>query len=109
VGTKWRSAITDRLRLDFEMDDPPGMPTKYSLNLSARIGDDWETLVRYDNAHGTPHRHTFHPDGSFQEHQFLAVLPQTFFAQAQKELKNNAEAYLEEYERKLSNMNRGVR
>lgn len=79
LQTKWSAALTDRLRLDFEMDDTR-TDTKYSVNLSGYIDGSWRDVVRYDNAHGPAHRHTFHPDREDDEHTFIAVLPVTFFA-----------------------------
>lgn len=104
----WRSAITDRLRVDFQMtvfsshDD-----AKYSINLSGFVEGRWEPLVRFDNNHEPPHRHTYHPDGSKEEHRFIAAVPQTFFANAQKDLRERAEEYLEEYERDLAKLRWG--
>ena len=79
------------------------------LQLLGEVDGVWVQLVRYDNAHGECHRHTSHPDGDDTPHRFVAILPETFAAQAQQELQSNAEAYLEEYERELSNMSRGMR
>lgn len=106
MDKEWTFAISDRLQINFEMVDR-AEPTKFSLNLSALIDGNWTTLVRYDNSHQPCHRHTYYADGSTNEHQFLAVVPATFFGQAQKELKENADAYLEEYERQLAELSRG--
>ncbi len=105
---EWRHAITDRLVLDFSMVTVPGLEAEYSLNLSGLVDGEWEPLVRYDNSHDSvPHRHTYYPDGTSSEHPFIAAIPQTFFAQAQKELSARAEEYLDEYDRKLANLKRG--
>jgi hypothetical protein len=106
LGKEWTFAISDRLQIHFEMVDRAD-PTKYSLNLSGLIDGEWTALVRYDNSHQPCHRHIFYPDESPSEHTFLAVVPATFFGQAQRELKMNAVEYLEEYERRLANMTRG--
>jgi hypothetical protein len=107
---EWQTAITDRLRLDFQMTVSGSQEdAKYSVNLSGFVEGRWETLVRFDNNHEPPHRHTYHPDGSKDEHRFVAALPQTFFAQAQKDLMSRAEEYLEDYERDLGNMKWGKR
>jgi hypothetical protein len=37
---------------------------KFSVQLEVRLDDTWCKVIRYDNAHGKPHRHTFYPDGS---------------------------------------------
>jgi hypothetical protein len=107
--SKWQFAVTDRLRLDVWIAYDHGDPTKFSLNLCGLLGGKWEPLVRYDNAHGPAHRHVFHADGTEDEHPFVAILPETFIDQAQKELIDHATVYLEEFERDLSNISRGVR
>jgi len=106
---EWRFQITDRLRLEAKITIESGEPTEIGLQLLGDIEGVWTQLVRYDNAHGTCHRHTSHPDESESDHSFVAILPATFLDLAQGELKAHAEEYLEEYERELSNLNRGVR
>lgn len=95
---EWQAVITDRLRLDFQMISAVNETPKYSLSLSGFIRGDWETLVVFDNKHEPPHRHVYHRDGSREEHRFIAALPQTFFAAAQKDLQAHAEDYLHDYE-----------
>lgn len=107
--SKFQVAVTDRLRLDVDIKHERGDATEFSLNLCGLIDGEWEELVRFDNAHGSAHRHTFHPDGSSDEHSFLAVLPETFIAEAQKQLMGRAEEYLDDYQRDLSNLSKGVR
>ena len=110
MGKKsWRMQITDRLRLETVIETTKGEPTEIALQLVGRIKGQWVPLVRYDNAHGVCHRHTAHPDGTESPHQFVAILPATFLDQAQRELQKHAEEYLEEYERELSNHERGLR
>lgn len=107
--TEWQTAITDRLRLDFQMiERAAGQENEYSIALSGEISGRWETLAVYDNCHEPPHRHDYHPDGSRSEHKFVAALPQTFFAEAQNDLMHGrAEQYLDEFERRLGNMKWG--
>jgi hypothetical protein len=38
--------------------------TDFSVQHEAFVEGKWHKLVRYDTAHGLPHRHTFQADGS---------------------------------------------
>jgi len=38
--------------------------TDFSVQYEALIGGEWRKIVRYDSAHGAPHRHNFRPNGS---------------------------------------------
>jgi hypothetical protein len=96
--TKASFAITERLRLDVSITTENDVPIKASLNLRGFIDGTWEPLVRYDTAHGSSHRHHFHPYGGQDEHRFVAVLMETFIEAAQADLLHNAETYLEGYE-----------
>lgn len=108
-STEWQCYLTDRLRLEVRIDIENGDPKRFKFQLIGLVGHDWVDLVRYDNYHGSlPHRHRCYPDGTEDEHPFIAMLPATFIDQAQKDLTDHAEEYLEEYERQLSNLRRGV-
>lgn len=37
----------------------PGVLSEVSVNYRARIRGEWMEVLRYDNAHGLPHRHRF--------------------------------------------------
>jgi hypothetical protein len=110
LGTKsWSAQISDRLRLEAKISTNKGEVDEIGMQLLGEIDGEWVQLVRYDNAHGECHRHTAHPNGTESGHQFVAILPETFLDQAQRELQKRAEEYLDEYERERSNMKRGVR
>jgi hypothetical protein len=107
VGTsEWTAVISDRLRLDVSITHDRGEPTNYSLNLRGLIDGDWVELCRYDNDHGNAHRHQFYPDQPTEMHNFIAMLPQTLIDKAQRDLKAWAFEYLDEYERRLANLER---
>jgi hypothetical protein len=44
----------------------------FSVQYEALIEGSWRKLIRYDSAHGQPHRHTFRPDGN-QRVQVLRI------------------------------------
>lgn len=106
---KWQAYITPSLRLDASIEYDKGSPTDYSFQLCGVDEGDWVELVRYDNAHGTPHRHISYPDGPEESKTFVAALPITFVGWAQDDLIEHAEKYYNEWHRRKSNMKRGRR
>lgn len=76
--TQWTSFLSEVLRLDARIEYEQGVPQSYSFQLSGYIDDEWADLVRYDTAHGEPHRHIRYPDGNTEYMPFVAVLPVTF-------------------------------
>ena len=102
--SKWTQASSDRIRLDVDIEYHQGEVIKFGLNLSGHIDGEWHDLVRYDSAHSAAHRHIYYPDDETQVRQFVAALPETLVSAAQNDLTENADAYLEEYERRWGNM-----
>lgn len=62
--TQWTQFLSEVLRLDARIEYEHGVPQSYSFQLSGYIDDEWVDLVRYDTAHGAPHRHISYPDGA---------------------------------------------
>lgn len=78
VGTsEWTTHLSDRLRLDARIEYELGNPTRYAFQLSGFVDGEWVDLVRYDTAHGEPHRHIYYPGGNAEFMMFVAVLPVT--------------------------------
>jgi hypothetical protein len=99
---KWQIAVNDRLKIDAQISTEDGGPVKASLHLRGLIDGKWEQLVRYDQAHGSSHRHHYHPYTDPDTHPFLAILIETFIEAAEADLLHNAETYLEEFELELA-------
>lgn len=41
-----------------------GKVTEFVIQYEAFINGQWQPILRYDSAHGLPHRDLLHPDGS---------------------------------------------
>ena len=102
--TDWTSFLRDDLRLDVHIEYDRGEPRRYSFQLLGYVGGEWVTLVRYDTAHGEPHRHICYPNGAVEMMPFVAVLPITFVGWVQRDIQEHAEHYLEEYGRQAMNL-----
>lgn len=53
---------TDRMTVRFVTDGRDVL--EFAVQYDAFIEDKWHQIVRYDNAHGTAHRHVYYPDGT---------------------------------------------
>ncbi len=105
MGTsEWTTHLSDRLRLDARIEYELGNPTRYAFQLSGFVDGEWVDLVRYDTAHGEPHRHIYYPGGNAEFMMFVAVLPVTFVGWVQRDIQAHAQGYLDEYIRQLSNL-----
>ena len=100
----WTIFLRDDLRLDSHIEYDRGEPTEFSFQLSGYVLGEWVTLVRYDTAHGEPHRHICYPDGTVERMGFVAVLPVTIVGWVQRDIQEHAEHYLEEYVRQATNL-----
>lgn len=103
-SSEWTTYLTDVLRLDVRIEYELGNPTRYAFQLSGYVDGEWVNLVRYDTAHGEPHRHIEYPDGNAEFMPFVAVLPVTFVGWVQRDIQEHAQGYFDEYVRQLSNL-----
>lgn len=103
-STHWTTYLSHVLRLDVRIDYERGEPTRYAFQLSGYVADEWVDLVRYDTAHGEPHRHIYYPDGNVEVMAFVAVLPVTFVGWVQRDIQEHAQQYHDEYVRQLANL-----
>ena len=102
--TEWTQFLNEVLRIDVRITYERGIPQSYAFQLSGYIDEEWVDLVRYDTAHGAPHRHISYPDGETEYMPFVAVLPVTFVGWVQRDIQEHAQSYFDEYARRLSNM-----
>jgi hypothetical protein len=59
---------TDRFRYYHNLER--GKITRFRVQYEALIGGEWRAIVRYDTAHGRPHKDLLHPDGTQDKHEF---------------------------------------
>jgi hypothetical protein len=102
--SEWTTFLSEDLRLDVHIEYRSGQPVKFAFQLTGLIEGEWVELVRYDDAHGEPHRHIFYPDGTVEPMSFTAVLPVTFVGWVQRDITDHAEQYAAEYRRQYMNM-----
>jgi len=78
-----------------------GSIVEFRIQYEALIEGKWHAIVRYDSAHGKPHKDTLHPDG-LQTKEWL-----TFYSNAevltigQRDIMENWPAYRARYEREM--------
>lgn len=68
----------DRIDVDFEFEKARGAPPRvlrFAVTYSARIGNRWREVVRYDNFHGYLHRQRFWRSGEPERMPSLERLP----------------------------------
>ena len=52
-----------------------GRVVRFRIQYEAFIGDKWHEIVRYDTAHGRPHKDLIHPDGTQTKEEFYGYTP----------------------------------
>ena len=74
---------------------------KFSVQYLARVNQDWQSIVRYDTAHGYAHMDISHPDGSQETRELKARTYREALSMAIADIKLRWEFYRERYERWL--------
>lgn len=54
--------LSDTARMVVRHDSVGNTILEFSVQLEVLIDGRWRKAVRYDSAHGQPHRHVFYPD-----------------------------------------------
>lgn len=76
----------------------------FSVQLEVLIAGRWRKAVRYDSAHGQPHKHVFYPDGS----EYMEVMEKDdnndAYTLAQQQVKVSFQAVYERYKAKFERM-----
>lgn len=58
----------DRFRYYHQLDR--GRIIHFSIQYEAFLDMEWRAIVRYDTAHGRPHKDILHPDGRQERQEF---------------------------------------
>ncbi len=85
----------DRMVVSFLTDHQTVV--KFSVQHETLIDGRWRKVVRYDNAHDGPHRHTFHPDDSERRVVMAKSNDNDAFTMAQDDVKRNFKKLRERY------------
>lgn len=75
-----------------------GQVVKFAVQYLA-LFEDWEPVVRYDMAHGAPHRDVLHPNGEKDTRSVQGYDLEEVFEFAIRDVERNWQDYRERYER----------
>jgi hypothetical protein len=75
--------------------------TEFAIQYEAEIDNVWREIVRYDTAHGSPHRDLLHPDGSETKEGFEFYSNAQVLTIGQDDIRKNWLHYRQQYEREM--------
>jgi len=78
-----------------------GQVVLFRIQYEALIGQQWVAIVRYDTAHGSPHRDVRHPNGSQTKEQFSHYPRSRVLTMGQQDIRRNWRAYRARYEEEM--------
>jgi hypothetical protein len=89
----------DRFR--YYHDLVQGRIVRFRIQYEARIGEVWYAIVRYDTAHGRPHKDILHPDGSQEKVGFYGYAKEEVLTLGERDIKANWQRYRARYEKEM--------
>ena len=75
--------------------------TEFTIQYEAEIENVWREIVRYDNAHGRPHKDLLHPDGTATKEEFLFYTNAEVLTFGQNDIRKNWKKYRGQYEKEM--------
>lgn len=78
-----------------------GKIVRFVVQYEAYLGEKWYPVVRYDTAHGRPHKDVLHPDGSQEKVEFYGYTRDEVLALGERDIKANWQQYRIAYEREM--------
>ena len=78
-----------------------GRVIEFIVQYEALIKGKWRAIVRYDTAHGRPHKDIVHPDGTQTKIEFPYYRNEKVLTIGQNDIRDNWERYREQYEREM--------
>ena len=87
----------DTIRIRFNLDR--GRVTDFTAQLECWIEGGWRPVVRYDSAHGQPHRDTLDWDGRVVQKDWMSptISLNRAISEAEEDLRMHAATYRMEY------------
>lgn len=70
---------------------------EFRIQLEVFIDKEWSAVVRYDTAHGKPHRDMLHPDGEQTKDWFEGYSVAEVLTIGQKDIMENWSVYRERF------------
>jgi len=74
---------------------------EFRIQFEALIDGEWHPIVRYDTAHGQPHRDLIHADGSETKEWFDIYTVAEVLTIGQRDIMENWSAYRKRFEKEL--------
>ena len=65
------------------------------------IGGEWQAIVRYDTAHGRPHKDLLHPDGTQDKQEFYGYAREEVLTLGERDIKANWKRYRAAHEQEM--------
>ena len=78
-----------------------GRITAFTIQYEAEINERWCVIVRYDTAHGRPHKDLIHPDGTATKEEFPYDTNAQVLTFGQDDIRKNWKKYRAQYEKEL--------
>lgn len=92
-------STTDRYRFYCRIENR--QITVFLVQYEAFIDERWRAIVRYDTAHGYPHRDLLHPDGTATKTFYPNRSNAEVLTLGQEDIKRNWSIYRNGYEQEL--------
>ncbi|MDP2975252.1 MAG: hypothetical protein Q8N45_03460 [Anaerolineales bacterium] len=74
---------------------------EFTIQYEAEIDGEWREIVRYDTAHGPPHKDVLHPDITESKEEFLYYTNAEVLTFGQNDIRKNWKKYREQYEKEM--------
>jgi len=78
---------------------------EFTIQYEAEIDGVWREVVRYDSAHGRPHKDVLHPDGTQTKEEFPYYTNAEVLTLGQNDIRKNWKRYREQYEKEMRKRN----
>lgn len=92
-------SIQDRYR--FSCQTTKGRVAIFLVQYEAFIDGEWHAVVRYDTAHGFPHRDLLHPNQAEEKTEFQNYTNAEVLSLGQEDIKRNWQTYRAHYEQEM--------
>lgn len=77
------------------------MVREFTIQYEANIAGEWHAIVRYDTAHGRPHKDVLQPDGTQTKEEFPYYTPAEVLTFGQNDIRRNWKKYRAQYEKEM--------
>jgi hypothetical protein len=86
----------DRFRYYHDLES--GRIVHFRIQYEALVRGEWQAIVRYDTAHGWPHRDLLHPNGTQEKQEFHGYSRGEVLTLGERDIKTNWKRYRVAYE-----------